>query len=77
MITVNVSTFISMCNELAKLRERVAELEAALAEARKWVPPITVGSGSISYPPTVVADWDTPEEDAAWKHLEDDEELPK
>lgn len=57
--------------EMDGLKARIVELEAQLEEARKWVPPINYQSGMVTYPPSVVAEWNTPEEDEAWKHLED------
>jgi hypothetical protein len=53
----------------AALTARIAELEAELAEARKWVPSTDYQTGSITYPSQVVAEWNTPEEDEAWRHL--------
>ena len=56
-------------DDLTATAERIAELEAQLAEARKWVPSTEYQTGIITYPLQVVADWNTPEEDEAWKHL--------
>ena len=55
--------------ELSKRDNRIFDLEAQLAEARKWVPRTDYGTGVVSYDP-VVRDWSTPEEDEAWKGLE-------
>jgi len=68
-------TIVALRLQVAERDKRIAELEVQLAEARKWVPSVGYGTGTVSYLPH--SDWDTTGEDQAWKHLEDDEELPR
>lgn len=56
---------------LAAKDARIAELTAQLAEMRDkghWPMRDTAG-GVVNYPDPVTRDWDTPEEDEAWKDI--------
>lgn len=72
--TVNLPSDMRLCRLVPgqdTAQGRIAELEAQLAEAKRWTPTVNVETGQLTVGDPVVDEWLTPDEDAAWAHLQD------
>lgn len=55
---------------IAAQTQRIATLEAELAEAKKWVPKLDYQSGALSFVQPLIDTANAPGEDEAWEHLQ-------